>query len=106
MRLALRLGRTLAELMDSMSSAEFSLWIEAYKQDEWGETPRRMHAELVGGVVASTVANYAGKQRADGAAMAQPSDFLLTTKAEAPAEPDPVAFFTAVANSEKFNKKP
>lgn len=107
MRLAMRLGRTLAELMETMSSTEFSLWAEAYKRDEWGDAPRRKHAELVGGVVACTVANYAGKERAAGAGMAQPADFLLTREVEdEPAEPDPVAYFTAVANSESFNKKP
>lgn len=90
-----------------MSSAEFSIWVEAYKRDEWGQKAQREHAELVGGIVASTVANYAGMQRQPGAGPAQPRDFMLIyEEPQAESEPDPVAYFTAVANSDKFNKKP
>jgi hypothetical protein len=101
MMLALRLGRTLDELRSSMSSQEFSLWTALYRDDQWGEARDDMRA----GVVASTIANYAGKMRSEHAEPAQPSDFMPSlAKPEEAVEPDPVAFFTAVAKT-KLNEK-
>lgn len=45
------------------------------------------------GVVASTVANYAGKARADEAEPAQPRDFLQFTSGAGDRDPDPVEHF-------------
>jgi hypothetical protein len=103
MRLALRMGRTLRELCESMSSAEFSLWIEAYKDDQWGGKDDDFRAA----VVASTVANFAGKQLANNATTT-PQDFMPIygdQQEEVQSEPDPLAYFTAVANSIPFKKE-
>jgi hypothetical protein len=100
MMLALKLGRTLAELSASMSSSEFSLWIALYREDHWGE----LRADERAGVIASTVANYAGMTRAQGAEPAKPRDFMLHLPPktdEEEIEPDPVAFFSAVAEARK-----
>lgn len=85
-----------------MSSAEFSLWIEAYKHDQWGGRDDDRRA----GIVASTVANWAGMQLAKGASPTTPEDFMprFGSKEVELEEPDPVAFFTAVANNTPFIK--
>jgi hypothetical protein len=103
MMLALRMGRTLGELCQSMSSAEFSLWIEAYRDDQWGEKRDDWRA----GVVASTVANFAGRQLASNASSTKPEDFMPKFGADdecEAAEPDPVAYFTAIANNQPYDK--
>lgn len=85
----MRLGRTLAELGATMSSAEFSMWLKLYEMDPWDA-----HIDLGFGVLAATVANYAGKMRADGAPDAQPSDYMpLPRPVEVVEEPDPIKFF-------------
>jgi hypothetical protein len=98
MTLALKMGRTLEELGSTMSSQEFSLWIAMYEFDQFGE----LRADERAGIIASTVANYAGMTRAQGSAPASPADFMLhlplkKREAEPETEPDPVAYFTAVA---------
>ena len=94
MTLALKLGRTLEELGSSMSSEEFSLWLEMYQVDLWGE----LRAYERAGVVASTVANYAGMMRSKSAEPAKPSDFmpLMGNAPEEETEPDPVAYFSGL----------
>ncbi|WP_395406308.1 hypothetical protein ACHMW6_06445 [Pseudoduganella sp. UC29_106] len=84
-----------------MSSAEFSLWVEAYKDDQWGEQSAYWRA----GMVASTVANFAGKQLAANG-NTKPQDFMPNFGDEEtePQEPDPVAFFTAIANATEFKQ--
>lgn len=83
MSLALRMGRTLAELRRSMSVHEFNLWVELYRVDPWGE----WRDDLRAGIVASTVANVmttGGKFK--------PSDFVPDfdpRAAEEPAEKTP-----------------
>lgn len=52
-RLALKMGRTVAELQDAMSSAEFGEWIAYYSIEPFGE---RMD-DLRAGVVSATIAN-------------------------------------------------
>jgi len=100
MMLALRMGRTLEELCASMSSAEFSLWIEAYNEDQWGDKWHDWRA----GLVASTVANFAGKTLGKGAKNLSPQDFMPSTSADddeedgEAEEPDPFAFFSEMLN--------
>lgn len=72
MLLARTLGRTLGELGETMTSSEFALWQAEYVRRPWGDDP----ADLRAGIIASTVANYAGKQRADNAKPATPADFM------------------------------
>lgn len=91
MMLALKMGRTLEELGRSMSSSEFSLWVELYRENMWGE----QFAYERAGIIASTVANYAGMTRAKGSEPSAPADFMpykLKDRAQAEEEPDPIAF--------------
>jgi len=76
-----------------MSSREFSLWLHMSKTDPWDE-----HMDLGFGVVAATVAEYAGKTRKDTAPPVVPADFMRTLPRPVEVEsillePDPVAFF-------------
>lgn len=71
-RLALAMGRTLQELRAALSYAEFQEWCLYYQIEPWGDE----RADLRAGIVASTVANYAGRQRADGADPARPVDYM------------------------------
>lgn len=92
MALALRLGRTLDELKDSMSASEWALWIEYHKEAPIDDSRGDLHAAIV----ASTIANYAGKMRAENAAPASPADYMpfLVRAPEVPEEePDPLKHF-------------
>jgi hypothetical protein len=102
MMLALKMGRTLDELFASMSSQEFSLWIEMYREDQLGEARQDERT----GLLAATIANYAGKVRTDSQSLG-PGDFFpgLVKAVEVQEEPDPVAFFTAVAASKSKKQK-
>lgn len=64
---------TLEQLGDSMSSAEFSMWLALYKVSPWDE--RRI--DIGFGQVAAAIANYAGKMRKESAENATPLDFML-----------------------------
>ena len=46
-RLALALGRTVAELGVTMSSSELSDWIDYYKIEPWGSWRDNYHAALI-----------------------------------------------------------
>ena len=46
-RLALALGRTVAELGVTMSSSELSDWIDYYKIEPWGAWRDNYHAALI-----------------------------------------------------------
>lgn len=99
MMLALRLGRTLEELCASMSSAEFSLWASAYKDDQWGE----MWEDWRMGVVASTIANFAGKTLPKGAQGTTAKDFMPkfgNQEEETVSSPDPFTFFSQMNNQQ------
>lgn len=97
--LALKLGRTLEELGETMSAHEFAMWTALYQENQLGE----LFAYERAGIIASTIANYAGMQRAPSAGPARPSDFMpykpkgWEEREEEVLEPDPVAHFTAVA---------
>lgn len=97
MMLALRMGRTLAELGATMSAQEFALWQALYLENHWGE----LYADQRAGIIASTIANYAGMQRAKGAAPARPSDFMPYKPKgyddDVEVEADPLEYFTSVA---------
>lgn len=79
----------MAELGETMSSAEFSVWLEMYKQAPWDDT----RGDVRAAIVAATVANYAGKVRKEGAGEAQVIDFIAFREREEIAEPDPMEFF-------------
>jgi hypothetical protein len=93
MSLAMRLGRTLHELEQSMTAEEFGLWQALYRQDPWGET----RADLRAGIVASTIANYAGMTRAKHAEPAKPADYMPYIERDDNVEhdPDPMKHFGA-----------
>lgn len=98
MVLALKLGRTLEEL-GRISSYEFQLWLALYKDTQWGD----LRADERAGIVAAVIANYAGMTRGSGTPPAQASDFMPHLPVQSKEvgsvvdEPDPVAFFSAVA---------
>lgn len=91
MDLALALGRTLEELGESMSAAEFSMWIARNAKAPIGA--RR--GDLQAGVIAATIANYAGRMRGKDAPPATPLDFMPLEQRPEPIEEDsdPLAFF-------------
>ena len=82
-RLALAMGRTIQELRAVLSYAEFQEWCGYYQIEPWGED----RADLRAGIVASTIANYAGKLRAEGAEPAIPADFMPYLVRPEPADP-------------------
>jgi len=90
-RLALAMGRTIQELRSTLSYAEFCEWCLYYQIEPWGED----RADLRAGIVASTIANYAGKLRAEGADPALPADFMpYLERAETAADPSDDRPFT------------
>ena len=105
MMLALRLGRTLAELGATMSSAEFSLWAELYRLDRWGQKSVDEMFDYRTGLICATTANFAGKSLAEHAGPAKPQDFMPHFQPAPAEEPDPVTFFKAVATSKQFERK-
>lgn len=83
-RLALAMGRTIHELRAVLSYAEFQEWCLYYQIEPWGED----RADLRAGIVSSTIANYAGKERSKNAPPATPSDFMpYASRPEPPEEP-------------------
>jgi len=91
MQLALQFGRTLKELGESMTAEEFGLWWALWKEEPFGEWAHYFRSSLI----CSTLANYAGKCRKEGAQPANPMDFMVFHKTEekADVDPDPIEFF-------------
>ena len=81
---------TLGELGERMSAQEFDLWFALHRQAPLG--PER--GDLQAGIIASTVANFAGRQMKDGKS-ARPSDFMPTAQERADVDPDPLQHFGA-----------
>lgn len=71
-RLALAMGRTVAELGAVLSYREFQEWCLFFQIEPWGE----QRADLRAGIVASTIANYAGRVRSEDAGAAAPQEFM------------------------------
>lgn len=90
----MRLGRTLGELGETMSSAEFSLWLALYKRAPWDET----RADINAGIIAATIANYAGKMRGESVPPASPADYMpfIEKPTVVEQEPDPLEFFAKI----------
>lgn len=82
-----------------MSSAEFSLWAAAYKDDQWGD----MWEDWRMSVIASTTANFAGKTLAKGV-QTTPQDFMPKfgnqEEEETISSPDPFTFFSQMNNQQ------
>lgn len=91
MTLALCLGRTLKELVEGMSAAEFDMWVAYNRRSPLG--PKR--GDLQAGIIAATIANYAGRMRGKDAPAATPLDFMPLEQRPEPVEEDsdPLAFF-------------
>lgn len=68
-RLALKLGRTVSELQDSMSSAEFGEWVAYYSLEPFGER----HDDIRMGTLAALNANL---NRSPGGRVYLPEDFM------------------------------
>jgi hypothetical protein len=82
---------TLGELGERMSGQEFDLWLAYHREAPLGVERADLHA----GVVASTVANFAGKQIKDGHSM-KPADFMPGRRRDPDPEPDPLEHFGAM----------
>lgn len=96
MSLALRLGRTLEELGETMSSAEFGMWLELYKIAPWDD----VRGDLQAGIVAATIVNAAGMRRKPGSAPSMPLDFMpLTKDAPESKEEDPLEHFARLRDA-------
>ena len=70
--------RSLADLLENMDSEEVCLWVAEYLRNPWDE----QRADLRAGIVASAIANYAGKSRKDGAAPISPVDYMPYSQSE------------------------
>ena len=66
-RLALALGKTVGEIEQGMSSAEFFEWAEFYRQEPFGD----MRADFRNAMLCSVVANTYGKKKT------KVSDFMV-----------------------------
>jgi hypothetical protein len=80
------LGRTLGELGATMSSQEFSVWMDEYAREPWGDNRADLHAAMLG----ATIANHAGKMRKQPAKL---TEFLLDFRRTEEKESDPAEFF-------------
>lgn len=91
--MARTLGRTLEELGQTMSAAEFGLHLADFQRRPWGDTV----VELMGGVVASTIANV---NRGKDTQPFRASDFMPLFAHEQEPEPevrsDGASFFAEV----------
>jgi len=74
-RLALALGKSVAEIEGTMSSREISEWMAFYRLEPWGDD----RADLRTGIVASTIANV---NRGKDTKSYQPQDFMAFTEKE------------------------
>jgi len=72
-RLALALGRTVAELESSLGSRELTEWLAYYKLEPFGQERDNWHT----GVLASM---YANVHKASGKPASKPSDFIYGAK--------------------------
>lgn len=73
-RLAAQFGRPVGELMESMSSAEFTYWLAFYSMEPFGYDIETWRA----GMLAAATANTAGTKK--GGKPFVPSDFIPTKK--------------------------
>jgi hypothetical protein len=97
MQLAMRLGRTLDELGQTMSAKEFGLWCALNQQDPWDHT----RGDINAAIICATIANYAGKIRKSGAKPAEPSEFMAFLREEEVEMDavDPTDFFVGQSNA-------
>ena len=79
-RLALRMGRTVRELLGSMGSRELSEWMAYERVEPWGES----RADLRMGIISSTLANV--HRQSDDYPVYKPADFMPRFE---PPEPEP-----------------
>jgi hypothetical protein len=92
-RLALALGRTVAELQQTLSAAELVEWLAFYRIDPWGG----YRADLGAAMVASTLANV---HRTASSQPFTPDDFIPYARHP---EPPPDHAQISAAWRERFN---
>lgn len=83
--LARTLGRTFHEICETVTAQEFALWLAEYAREPWGE----VRSDLRAGIVASTVANFAGRQLPRDAEAKRPSDYMPFLDVKKPAADGP-----------------
>ena len=74
--------RSLADLLENMDSEEVCLWVAEYLRNPWDEA----RADLRAGIIASSIANYAGKSLKDGSSVT-PLDCMPYSQPEPEAAP-------------------
>ena len=74
--------RSVADLCESMDGEEFCLWVAEYTANPWGEE----RSDLRAGIIASSVANFAGKSLKDGSTVT-PLDCMPYSQPEPEAAP-------------------
>lgn len=77
--LARTLGATFGELCDRMTSEEFALWRAEYAREPWGD----IRGDLRAGIVASTIANFAGRTLDKNAQRSTAADYMPRFDAQA-----------------------
>lgn len=99
MKLALAMGRTLKELREVMDAQEFGLWAALYEIDPWDHE----RTDVQTGIIAATIANYAGKMRKKGIKPALPADFMPFLQQQQQEEEydtiDPLDYFKNLGNA-------
>lgn len=84
--------RSVRELTETMDSDEFCLWVAEFELNPWDE----QRADLRAGVVASTIANYAGRSRKENTEPAKPIDYMPYSQPKPEAKPDDAESIKAV----------
>ena len=78
MLLTRSLGYKSLEALGEMSSYEYCFWVAEFERSPWDED----RADLRAAIIASTIANFAGKTRKDGVGPASPLDYMPYSKVE------------------------
>lgn len=77
------------ELCETMTSTEFSLWLRFHEESPIDDS----RGDLQAAIIASQIANYAGKMRREDAPPARPVDYMPFVEQPEPDEDDPLDFF-------------
>ncbi len=83
-------------LLASITSRQLAEWLVFLQIEPIGETRDDFRA----GMICATVANYAGRQRAEGSEPAQPADYMPSLESQRPRAPEPLLMDTPEAQAD------
>ncbi len=83
-------------LLAALTSPQIGEWYAFLAAEPIGE----QRADFRAGMICATVANYAGKQRADGSPGAQPADFMPSLESQRISPPEPLLMTTPEAQAD------